>query len=349
MTFLWEKMSVEEFADFERILGERIFSVNGTFWREVRPLFYRPLVLFQKYPSGSVRPPALSTLGGFQHAVPSVQGANSVLNFLMFQDAERYALDHLDANRKRQVRRSAREFVIRPVTDKNEFKESAYPVYLSFYERTQYRYGSQRRSRDYFSQWADALFGMSKAVVLGGYRHGRLGGVSVSLLVENTVHYAMSFCDNESLQLGFSDLMLHSIRESVATTRCAEQVLAGMYKGGNGLDEFYLLRGCTLVRQPSLLHLNPLTDFVIRHVLPGYYDQLKGKVTGPGMSQAGGEKSPSQDILHNHNGSVLSNKGSLLESEPRMLNLPKTRPTVMVKKAHTESYGKTQTIATRPA
>ncbi len=206
-------MTVAEFASFERILGQRVFSLNGNYWKRVRPLFYRPVLPFQEFSPGGVASPRLGRLGGVQHAVPLREQGNSFLNYLMFENTRAYSLDTFDYNRRRQVQQATKHFEVRPVSDLNEFKRDAYPVYLSFLERTQYQYGSRRKDRAFFCQWADELFKMPQALVLGGYRNGILGGVSVSLLVEDTLCYAMFFCDTESLRLGLSDLMLHSVRK----------------------------------------------------------------------------------------------------------------------------------------
>lgn len=345
MSVQWQSVTAEEYANFERLLEEHVISVNGMFWRRVRPLFYRPLVSFKEYPPDSAQAPLLSSFGGFQHAVPSVQDANSFLNFLMFQNAQNYAIDQLDYNRKRQVKRAAKEFVVRPITNLNEFKESAYPVYLSFYERTQYRYGSQRRSQDYFFHWADALFRMPKVVVLGGYRGGILGGVSVSLLIENTVHYAMFFCDTESLRLGLSDFMLHSVREAVAIGQCAGRVFVGMYKGGNSLDEFYLLRGCTLIKQPAFLQLNPVTDLFLKRILPGRYNQLKGEVTQADSRRANIKKPTSEDPIPNHGCLTPPHEGASSEAGAQTPKSPHSGAAATVKAHHPKSRKATRSIA----
>jgi hypothetical protein len=122
----WQQMTVEEFAGFERILGERIIVVNNTHWAQVRPLFFRPLLPFQEFQPGLAKPPVTALFGGFQHAVPSGAEANSCLNLLMFEDAGSYSLDSLDYNRKRQVKQAAKQFIIRSVADGQEFKQNAY-------------------------------------------------------------------------------------------------------------------------------------------------------------------------------------------------------------------------------
>ncbi len=311
MALSWQKLTVAEFAAFERMLEQRVFPAGGTYWKRVRPLFYRPMLPYQEIEPGTAGYPFPSLIGGVQHAVPSEARANSFLNCLLFEDAQSYSLESLDYNRKRQmqaaaeqpetrpgaanfpprlvarVKQAAKQFEIRPVSDVNEFKAAAYPVYLSFFERTQYQYGSRRRDRDYFNRWADNLFQFGRAVVLGGYRKGVLGGVNVSLLVEDTVCYSMVFCDTDSLRHGLSDLILHSVRQAVAESRCARQIFSGLYKGGNGLDDFYLLRGCRLVKKPARLRLNPLAALVLRNFLPDYHARLMGEEVAAENNNAG--------------------------------------------------------------
>jgi hypothetical protein len=297
-------MTIEEFAAFEGIFGQRIIAVNGTYWGRVRPLFYRPLLPYQEYQPGLVAPPSLGLLGGFQHAVPPGEKANSCLNLLMFENAEAYSPDCLDYNRKRQVKLAAKQFVIQPITGINEFKQKAYPIYLSFYERTRYQYGSQRREEPCFSRWADALFRIPNLVILGGYHNGELGGVSVSLLFEDTLCYATFFCNTESLRLGLSDFMLHFVREAVAKGSCAKQIFAGLYKGGKGLDDFYLLRGCKLVRKPALLHINPVAKAFLMRFLPEQYERLLGKIETPENPAEAAAKASSRAFLDQISGKM---------------------------------------------
>lgn len=284
----WQRASVQNFATFERLLNRRAQFANGTWWARVRPTFYRPLLPFEEFPPGSVKPPILYRLGGFQHVVTPDSCANSSLNVLMFQEANAYSLNTLDHNRKRQVRQAAKQFSIGLVTDREKFKQHAYAAYLSFYERTGYRFGLQRRNRRHFSKWADALFVLPEVTILGGYGDGQLRGVSVSLLVEDTLCYAMFFCDTDSLHCGLPDLMLHSVRESVAAGKYAKRIFAGVYHGGGGVDGFYLLRGCKIVRQPAYLYLNPLSAFFLKRFAPRQYARLLGQIRNVVREQSHG-------------------------------------------------------------
>ena len=61
----------------------------------------------------------------------------------------------------------------------------------------------------------------------------------------------------EALRLNVSSFLLHSVREAVASDRQAKQIFAGMYKyaAARGVDDFYLLRGCSLVQKPAILRI----------------------------------------------------------------------------------------------
>ena len=245
----WNKMSVAEFAGFERKQGQRIIEVKGVFWKRVRPFLYRPLLPFLEYVPHSVSAPWTAVFGGCQHAVPPRGESNSLLNLLLFEDAGAYSLDGLDYNRKRQVRLAAKRLIIRPIEDLGELVEQGHRVYVSFHDRTGYAYKAERRRREYFARWAESLFHNPKLLVLGGYRNGELEAVCVSQRVENTVLYSTFFCKDESLRLNVSDLMLHTVRQAAAECGQVSGIFAGMYKGGTGLDDFYLLRGASLVKK----------------------------------------------------------------------------------------------------
>jgi hypothetical protein len=284
MTFPWQRMTIEEFASFERRQGERIRQINGIYWRRVRPFFYRPLLPFQAYRPEAISPPSLSWFGGFQHAVPAGEKANSFLNMLLFEETEAYSLGDLHKQERRQIKRAAEDFTVSLVTDVNEFKVQAYRVYLSFYERTKYEYKSERRYEGNFSKWADSVFQNPKVIVLGAYKKNReLGAIEICHLVEDTLVGSTFFCETESLKMHVTGFMLHKMREAIAGCQAMKQIFIGNYKYAavKGVDDFYLTRGCKLVRKPALLHINPLTAFFLKRFLPEQYARLSGKIETP--------------------------------------------------------------------
>jgi hypothetical protein len=287
MSISWKEMNPEAFAAFVGLLGPKVVRTGGLHWAEARRFFYRPLVPLREFDPATITPPRLAFLGGVQYAVPAEQEANSWLNWLTFEHTREYSLASLDKNRRRQVRLAAKDFEIRPVTDREEFKRDAHPAYVSFHNRTGYKVGAERRDPGAFARWADQVFANPDVLVLGGYRAGRLGGVSLTYRFGSTIYYATFFCDDASLERYLSDLMLHTVRTAAALVPEITHVYAGMFKGIRGLDDFYLHRGAKLVRQRARLELNPCARLLLRSFLPAQFDRLVGNLTAEQLAQAG--------------------------------------------------------------
>jgi hypothetical protein len=275
--FRWHKFTAAEFAGSERDQGQAIVTLNAIHWRRVRPFFYRPHLPFQEFHPTVVTPPLLSHFGGCQFAVPPGVTPNSLLNVLLFENAGAYSLAALDAKRRWEVRSAAKVFSIREIADVNAFKEEAFPIYLSFYERTEYGYKKERLDPVWFARWAESLF-RTKCLILGAFANEKLEAICVCRCVEDTVLYSTAFCSAQSLRQNVNSLLLHSVRQSVASQGQASRVFVGMYKFGaaRGVDDFYLLRGCSLVRMPAVLRVNPLVRAFLRAFLPGVLAKLFG-------------------------------------------------------------------------
>jgi hypothetical protein len=276
MNDVLRKMTLQEYAAIEMAFGEKIVNLNNVYWRRVRPFFYRPILPFIEYPPESVALPRASFLGGAQHAVSRPEIANSFMNFLMFDDLQGYSFDSVNYNLRRKIKLASKHYVIKPIRDIEDFKEKGYAVYLSFYERTRYSYKSERRKQSHFSAWADTLFRFPKAIVLGGYSNTDLNSVSVSYLVEDVLIYATFFCNTESLGFNVHDLMLHSVREWAAKSENIRYIFTGMYEPGKGTADFYLQRGCRIVRKPALYRINRLALVLLRTLMSKQYEQLCG-------------------------------------------------------------------------
>ena len=268
--------TIDEYAESERLLGRRIFKVGALYWHQVRPFFYRPLLATTEFSPDSVSFPLAGKLGGFQHALPPGSPGNSSLKFLIFRDAAAYDLRQLDYNRKRQVTLAARKLVVAPIADLRQFQTEGYEAYLCFFNRTGYRYGTQRRRREFFECWAERLLHTPGVLLLGAFHNGHLRGVGLSQLVEGTLLYSMFFCDDVSLRLGCADLMVHSIREIAAGRGNVQEIFVGMYKGGQGVDTFFLLRGCSVVEKSARLSLSPLASFFVRRFKRPEYARMRG-------------------------------------------------------------------------
>jgi hypothetical protein len=127
------------------------------------------------------------------------------------------------------------------------------------------------------------FFNIRKVIVLGAHNKNReLGAIGVWCLVEDTLVYSTFFCETKSLKMHVTGFMLHAMREAVAGCQAIKQIFVGNYKysAAKGIDDFYLARGCKLVRKPAWLQLNPLVEFGLKRFAPGQYGRLIGEISG---------------------------------------------------------------------
>jgi len=274
--FSWEPINLGGYANFENLLSAEVVQHGPLYWRRVRPFFFRPLVEFEEYDPAETPLPVNGVVGLTQHAVPPTAPANSRLNFLFFEDTRNYSSGGLDRYRRKQLNQAARHFAVRRIVDLSHFQKKAHPVFLSFYERTHYEYGSQRRDPAEFARWAEALFRLPGVLILGGYEGDELVGVSLSFLLKDTVIYTSFFCTTDSMRRFLADLVLHAIRSAAAANPAIARISVGMYKGNKGLDDFKFLRGATCVQKRALIRGNPLARMMLKIAWPRAHAKLVG-------------------------------------------------------------------------
>jgi hypothetical protein len=259
-----------------------VVKISGVWWRKVRPFFYRQLYPFHAVADRSLNGPWTSYLGGAQYSVPSEEIANSFLNLRVFDDIQNYSIMNLDKNRRRQVKLGSGKIIIRPLRSIKEFQDEGYRVYMSFYNRTRYDFRVERTKQREFAKWAEAVFSFPKVKILGGYDNDTLCAVSLSYLVEGVIFYATYFSLTEYQKAHVSDVMLHFVRVTAAAYPDVKYIYAGMYAGLKGVDEFYFLRGCKLMRQPALYRVNPVIHAFIRKFMKKEYGKLTGSLQDEG-------------------------------------------------------------------
>lgn len=271
------ELSVEDYLAMELGNGETVVECGGVYWRAVRPFFYQPLMMFAEYSAGQIRGPGNSWVGGWQHAVPAGGKSNSFMRLLMFEDTRSYSLETTVGKRRRERLQSAlAHFKLRRIESAEQFVREAHPVYQDFYQRTGYQCIKDRSSVEGFRQWADRLFKSGNIYVYGAYSALGLDAVSVFFRHQNTLVFAALFSSTRSLEHWISDLMIHHTRETAASDPQIQNIFAGRYRGGGGVDQFYLLRGATVVSKPAYLKINSMADHLIAFVNPAAHRRLWG-------------------------------------------------------------------------
>lgn len=269
-----------------RRVGQPLVRCGRTWWREVRPCFFRPLLPFLEVPSGPAGLPFRAALGGCQY--PSYAGGtapNSCFVYLAFTDAPEYNLTHLRHGHRWEVRSGERRFVIKPFPDASEFRARAHPVYLEFHERTKYDYLEDRIRRPQFDRWVDAEFADPGLVALGAWAGDSLVAVSMSRVVGAAWLYSTFFASNDGLRGHVAGLMLHHVRSLAAAVDGVSIVFGGSQKldtAGASVDAFYLHRGATLIRRPTVLRVNPLARWMLSRFRPAVWEGLRGEFDAAG-------------------------------------------------------------------
>jgi len=278
----WERMTIEEYAGFRREEGMKVEMIDGVWWAEVRPFFFRPLFPFMKIDPGSRRYPSKSLIGGFLHAVPEGLAGNATMNFFVYDKLQEYALEQLSPRRRRITQQGLGNFSAREITDLAEFVETAYQVYLSFFQRTNYWYQNDRVDQARFRLWAEKLYRNPRVAKIGAYRNGRLCAVETSFRVEDVIFGDHLFSDRASLNLKVTDFIMHILRQTAAVTD-AKYLFVGLPSGVHSLDQSKLIRGCQLLTVPAYCKINPLALSVAKVFMKQSYRKLL-QITDPDAS-----------------------------------------------------------------
>jgi len=266
-------MTLSEFAEFERRNGARILAIGDQYWREVRPFFFQPLVLFQEFSSPAASVPFKARLGGFQHALSTHGSSNSRIDLLMFTDIPGCLAK---ARKSGQIKKAIKHFRIEESRDAESFAREAHPVYVDFHNRCGYGFFSERRELSVFAEWSRVLHANGKLLIYGLRDEQGIRGVSISYLVQRTLIFASSFADTASLKLGAPSLLLHHALEVAASRDDVDAVFATRRRPGKSLDDFYLCRGAVVVSKPAFLGLNPVTRALLKFAKPGEFRALVG-------------------------------------------------------------------------
>ena len=270
---IWDPMTMDEFASYKREDGMKLVKVDGIWWAEVRPFFFRPLCPFHEIAPWSKGYPAKAVLGGVLHVVPSHVPAKSCINFHVYDDLKNYSLGKLSSNRRRQIKRGLRNFTDRPITELDEFVGSAYEIYKIFYKRTNYWYKNNRTRKEEFYAWAEKLFDYPKIDKTGFYLDNKLCAIVTSFQVDDIIFGDNLFSDDHSLGMNIIDYVMHRFRESSAETD-ARYFFSGLPTGKASLDSSKMMRGCKLLSLPAYCKINPLALTIAKIVMKDSYHKL---------------------------------------------------------------------------
>ncbi|MFB3924911.1 MAG: hypothetical protein ACE14T_02565 [Syntrophales bacterium] len=276
MSVHFQKMSIDEYADLERKNGSRILQSGGIFWQEVRPFFFRPLYPLSAIPRGSAKPPWSSGLIGFQHMIPDPSAANSRMNFFVLDNLRGYSIRTLRHKYRASLKKAHRHLVVKLIDDHEELISAGHRIYTAFFKRTHYGWKGDRIDRASFEKWADIFYYHPKVLLFGTYHEKGLCSINIAYQVEDIVFFATSFGDPEALRAKGPELALHWVREAARGCDSAKYIFMGSPSIRQGLDDFKIRRGCTLLSVPAYYRINPVALFLVKMLSPSNYRKLVG-------------------------------------------------------------------------
>ena len=270
---------LDDYALACRRVGQRVVNCGATWWREVRPCYFRPILPFLQVPAGPAGLPYRAVLGGWQY--PSYEGGdtpNSFVTYISFEDARGYRSENLRRCCRWELRSAEKRFVVRPLSNGAEFRARAHPIYLEFHERTRYGYLKNRTRKRAFDRWVDAEFADPGLVALGAWAGDSLVAVSLSRVVGSIWVYTSFFASDDAVRAHVANLLLHHLRSLAAADNAVTSVFVGMQKPGAGAskDAFFLHRGAVYVRSPAVLRVNPIAGWMLLKFRPDVWRRLRG-------------------------------------------------------------------------
>lgn len=237
-------MSVERYAAFEQATGAKVVRIGEIWWQQSRSFLYRPLLPFKKYDLTRIRE-GFDRVGVFQTAVEDKQPSNSYLNPIMYERPQDYDANKFRDSARKNLNKALRNpIAVRFIVDAEQFSEMAYPVYLSFYKRTKYRFDTSRKDKAKFTGWAHAVFQFPEAVVLGAFVGQELVSFEIACLVENTLILKTLVTSDKALTLNAPDLLLHSYRTIAQHHPEIQVIYDSMLAANVGLNNYKVRRGC---------------------------------------------------------------------------------------------------------
>ncbi|HBA88254.1 MAG TPA: hypothetical protein DCZ75_09780 [Geobacter sp.] len=279
----WDPMTADEYALSQQSEGLKVKKVDGVWWVEARPFFFRPLFPFAEIPPTVKKYPFKAIIGGVLHVVPSGAPSNSSMNFFIYDQLSSYSLESLTKTRRKRTRKAINDFIAKDITDLGQFAETAYEVYMSFWMRTKYPYNKERVNKDLFAEWAKALYSHPKILKTGAYYDGKLAAVEISYRVDDVIVSDTSFATDLGLELEVTDFVLHVLREAAARTN-AKYLFLGLPSGVESLDESKLQRGCKVLKMPACYRINPVALLAAKVFMRPSYDKLM-KIVDPVLEE----------------------------------------------------------------
>jgi hypothetical protein len=217
-------------------------------------------------------------LGGYQLAIKNKKKANSTINYYVFNNVKGYDVCTLPRKERQAVSKSMKYLEIKRENNFIEFVEKSYPVYHSFYCRSQYKYRRDRINYNVYSKWAGKLFNSEKTIILGVYRKDVMIGVLTMAYVRGVIAMLTQFSHTDYLKFNPSDLLFHTVRVIASKCEGIQFIYSGMMSADKGINDFKETRGASLIKAPSCYYVNPIASIMLKCLAGKYLRKITGEM-----------------------------------------------------------------------
>ncbi len=189
-----------EFAEWKRSLGQKIFYKNGIYWEELKTGFFQPIHLLMRLNKSQFTPPSPLYWGTRYGLIEEEKNdANGSILYHTFPDFKTIGLHSFSKNRRKNIRKCFNTAEIIEIRDGQFLKDQGYDVVYSSLCRTRHRKIPQR---DAYLKGCTAYVnnGDNSRMVLAGLVDGKLGGYLEICSVGGIVYVQTLYMATEAMK-----------------------------------------------------------------------------------------------------------------------------------------------------
>lgn len=272
-----QAMSEEEYADWLGSCGQAVIRHRGRRWEAMAPGLYRPVHWLGRLRYRDATRPGVCCWG-FRAALAEEDRhlANATMPVHLVADLHGYTFENLPSGRRRKIRNCLNDHKVARIMSPAVLLEQGYEILASAHRRHGY---GELPTRDRYRMLVEDCFRAKGALVLGAFVDGRLGGYTVSHLVEGTLYGTDGVFATEALGAN-----LPSCLDFVLMDLCRRSGIVGEVSLGldtperPSLVKYKAEMGFPVVHLPARVGFAPLFGAALRLIYPFKYYRLTGRL-----------------------------------------------------------------------
>ncbi len=225
-------LSSDEYAKQELALGRRLHKHAGVWWVTLAPGLCRPLLRWQPYEPGTVRPSWTKSFFGYYHSIVTGAGNGTYVPMILQRTKDTtFEIRSISAKRRSNVRRGLKKSQIRRISDTGDHLDEMLDIVVSARKRT----GAGQPESYYVqagSEWKQhihALLQCHGRYCFGSFVQDRLVAYFFCTAVEDTFIIDAAKSHSEFLSYYVNDALLYSAIDFAFNGCGSNRIIYGDY------------------------------------------------------------------------------------------------------------------------